>query len=93
MRALTLLPLLCLPTAFAAPGHDHDAQVAFGQSAALTGASQHVVEPVAHNGGNALQDDKLETWSEDGTEFVKQNGLVCTSFVALKLLSAQPIMF
>ena len=93
MRALTLLPLLCLPAAFAAPGHDHDAQVAFGQSAALADASQHVVQPVAHNCENALQEDKLETWSEEGREFVKQNGLVCTSFVALKSLSAQPVTF
>jgi hypothetical protein len=96
MRALTLLPLLYLPTAFAAPGGDHDTQAVFGKSAALADTaygnnSQHVV----HNGGNVLQEDnlKVETWSEEGTEFIKQNGLVCTSSVSSKLLSAQPVIF
>jgi hypothetical protein len=60
MRALTLLPLLYLPTALAAPGRDHDTQVVFGKSAALADTAygnegQHVVD--LYNGGNALQED------------------------------------
>jgi hypothetical protein len=90
MRALTLLPLLYLPAVLAAPGRDHDAQVVFGKSAALADAAygnegQHVVGPVVHSGGNALLEDKVESWSEEGKEFIKQNGLVCTSFVSLKI--------
>ena len=103
MKALTLLPLLYallyVPPALAAPGLDHDAQVVFGKSAELADAvyeglsygnmNQDVVEPV-YNCGNPLQ-DKVETWSEEGREFMKQNDLVCTSFRALTSLSAQPV--
>ena len=102
MRALTLLPLLYallyFPTALATPGFDHDAQVVFGGSAVLADAvheglaygnkNQDVVRPIVHN---ALQEDKVETWSEEGREFMKQNDLVCTSFRALTSLSAQPV--
>ena len=100
MRALTLLPLLYIPIALAAPGRDHDAQMVLGESATLVDAVQegfaygnnnHVDGPVVHNGGNALSEDKVETWSEEGKEFMKQNGLVCMSFVALTSLSAQPV--
>lgn len=103
MRALTLLPLLYIPAALAAPGHDHHAQVVFGKSAALADAvreglahgnnNQHVVGPLVHNDGNTLQGDKVETWSEEGREFIRQNGLVCTSFGALTSPSAQPVTF
>ena len=102
MRALTLLPLFYIPIALAAPGRDHDAQTVLGESAALVDAVQegfaygnnnHVVGPVVHNVGNALPEDKVETWSEEGKEFMKQNGLVCMSFVALTSLSAQPVTF
>ena len=103
MRALTLLPLLYallyFPTALAAPGLD-EAQVVFGKSAVLADAvneglaygnkNQDVVKPVVHN---ALQEDKVESWSEEGREFMKQNDLVCTSFGALVSLSAQPVLF
>ncbi|KAF8265772.1 serine carboxypeptidase [Lactarius quietus] len=74
MRALTLLPLLYLPTAFAAPGRDHDAQVVFGKSAALPDAANGNISQ--HSLGHTLQEDKVETWSEEGREFTKQNGLV-----------------
>jgi carboxypeptidase C (cathepsin A) len=55
--------------------------VVFGKSAALADAAygnegQHVVGPVVHSGGNALLEDKVESWSEEGKEFIKQNGLV-----------------
>jgi hypothetical protein len=103
MRALTLLPLLYIPTALAAPGRDHDVQVVFGKSAALADAvreglaygneNQHVVGPVVLNGGNALQEHKVETWSEEGREFMKQNDLVCTSSGTLTSLSAHPVTF
>jgi len=99
MRALTLLPLFYIPIALAAPGRDHDAQTVLGESAALVDTVQegfaygHVVGPVVHNCGNALPEDKVETWSEEGKEFMKQNGLVCMSFVALTSLSAQPVTF
>ncbi|KAI9448816.1 Alpha/Beta hydrolase protein [Lactarius psammicola] len=85
MKALTLLPLLYIPIALAAPGRDHDPQVVLGGSPALVDAVQdslaygnkdHVVGPVVHNDGNALLEDKVETWSEEGRVFVKQNGLV-----------------
>ena len=101
MRALTLLPLLYIPAALAAPGRDHDVQIVFGKSAGLVdavhggltyGNKNHHVGPVVHNGGNALQEDRVETWSEEGREFTKQNGLVCSSFVALTSLSAQPVL-
>src|SRR6266404_5426663 len=95
MRAFTLLPLLCIPAALAAPGRSDDAQVVFGKSAAFVDAvreslpfgnkDQHV-EPVVLHDGTALQDGKVETWSEAGREFVKQNGFVCTSFVATSVL-------
>lgn len=99
MRALTLLPLLYLPAVLAAPGQDHDAQVVFGKSAALADAAdgnetQHVVGPVVYDGGNALLEDEVETWSEDGKELIRQNGIVCTSFSQLwKWRPAQPVTF
>ena len=104
MRALALLPLLYallyFPTALAAPGLDHDAQVVIGGSAVLADAvhedlaygnkNQDVVKPIDHK---VLQEDKVESWSEEGREFMKQNDLVCTSFGALMSLSAQPVLF
>ncbi|KAH9023151.1 Alpha/Beta hydrolase protein [Lactarius pseudohatsudake] len=82
MRALTLLPLLYISTALAAPGRDHDVQVVLGQSAALVDTVHEGLAygnppgSVVHNGGNALPEDKVETWSEEGREFMKQNDLV-----------------
>ncbi|KAH8983045.1 Alpha/Beta hydrolase protein [Lactarius hatsudake] len=82
MRALTLLPLLYISTALAAPGRDHDVQVVLGESAALVDTVHEGLAygsppgSVVHNGGNALPEDKVETWSEEGREFMKQNGLV-----------------
>lgn len=85
MRALILLPLLYLPFVLAAPGRDHDTQVVFGESVSLADGAygneiQHVVGPVVHNVGNALLEDEVETWFEEGKELIRQNGLVCTSF-------------
>ena len=105
MRVLTLLPLLYtplyFPTALAAPGCDHVAQVVFGNPAVRADAvheglaygnkNQDVVQPVAHNSGNPLQEDKVESWSEEGREFMKQNGLVCTSFGALSRYQLNPV--
>ncbi|KAH9172463.1 Alpha/Beta hydrolase protein [Lactarius sanguifluus] len=82
MRALTLLPLLYISTALAAPGRDQDVQVVLGESTALVDTVQEGLAygnppgSVVHNGGNALPEDKVETWSEEGREFMKQNGLV-----------------
>ena len=83
MRALTLLPLLYIHSAFAAP--PSDGQIVLGKAPALVDALregfvpkvEHDVATVIHNGEN---EDKVETWVEKGKEFVKQNGLVCTYF-------------
>lgn len=86
MRALTLLPLLYIHSVLSAPASD--AQIVLGETAALAdtlrdslvstetkviGAEVHNVEDVSHQ-------DKVESWVEEDREYVKQNGLVCTSF-------------
>ncbi|KAH9051982.1 Alpha/Beta hydrolase protein [Lactarius vividus] len=82
MRAWTLLPLFYISNALAAPGRDHGMQVVLAESAALVDTIHEGLTygnapgSVVHNGGNALLEDKVETWSEEGREFMKQNGLV-----------------
>jgi len=89
MRALTLLPLLFIHPAFAAPASD--AQIVLGETTALVDTLRggHVytegkdVGTVIDHVGNVSSEDEVETWVEEGREYVKQNGLVCTSFSAI----------
>ena len=85
MRALTLLPLLYIHSALSAPASD--AQIVLGETAALADAlrgslvptDENVIGADIHNVENVSYEDKVETWVEEGREYVKQNGLVCTS--------------
>jgi hypothetical protein len=79
MRALTLLPLLFIHSAFAAPASD--AQIVLGETTALVDTLRggHVYTE-GKDVGNISSEDKVETWVEEDREYVKQNGLVCTSF-------------
>ncbi len=86
MRALTLLPLLYIHSALAAPASD--AQFVLGETAAIVDTLRggHVsttegsnVGTVTHNAGNVSSEDEVETWVEEDREYVKQNGLVCKS--------------
>ena len=85
MRALTLLPLLYIHSALSAPASD--AQIVLGETAALADAlrgslvptEENVIGADIHNIENVSYEDKVETWVEEGREYVKQNGLVCTS--------------
>jgi hypothetical protein len=80
MRALTLLPLLFIHSAFAAPASD--AQIVLGETTAVVDVypGGKGVETVIHQGGNVSSEDEVETWVEEDREYVKQNGLVCMSF-------------
>lgn len=83
MRALTLLPLLFVHSAFAAPASD--AQIVLGETTALVDTLRggHVYtegKDAVHHAGNVSPEDEVETWVEEDREYVKQNGLVCTSF-------------
>ena len=86
MRALTLLQLLFIRSAFAAPASD--AQIVLGETTAVVDTLRggHVytegkdVGTVIHNAGFVSFEDEVETWVEEDREYVKQNGLVCTSF-------------
>jgi len=94
MRALTLLPLLYIHSAFAAPASD--AQIVLGEAAALVdtlregfvSAVEDAVSTVIDNVENMSFEDTVETWFEKGKEFVKQNGLVCTSLHSSVIPSA-----
>lgn len=85
MRALTLLPLLYIHSALSAPASD--AQIVLGETAALADAlrgslvptEENVIGADIHNIENVSYEDKVETWVEEDREYVKQNGLVCTS--------------
>ena len=85
MRALTLLPLLYIHSALSAPASD--AQIVLGETAALADAlrgslvptDENVIGADIHNVENVSYEDKVETWVEEDREYVKQNGLVCTS--------------
>jgi hypothetical protein len=81
MRALTLLPLLFVHSAFAAPASD--AQIVLGETTALVDTLRggHVYTE-EKDAGPAVHhpEDEVETWVEEDREYVKQNGLVCTSF-------------
>jgi hypothetical protein len=92
MRALTLLPLLYIRSAFAAPAND--AQVVLGEAAALIDTLREGFIPTVENDvatviNNVEYDNNVESWVENGKEFVKQNGLVCTSFHRSRIPSAQ----
>lgn len=85
MRALTLLPLLYIHSALSAPASD--AQIVLGETAALAdilrdslvSTEENVIGADIHNVENDSYEDKVETWVEEDREYVKQNGLVCTS--------------
>ena len=85
MRALTLLPLLYIHSALSAPASD--AQIVLGETAALSdtlrdslvSTEEKVIGAVIHNVENISYEDKVETWVEEDREYLKQNGLVCTS--------------
>ena len=95
MKVLTLLPLLYVHSVLAAPASD--AQIVLGETAAvahpfgegLVSAEENDVSTTIHKFEDVSYDDKAETWSEKGREFVKQNGLVCTSFHFPGVPSAQ----
>jgi hypothetical protein len=92
MKAWTLLPLLYIRSAFAAPASD--AQIVLGEAAALVdtlreGFVSTVENDVATAIHNVEYGDKVETWFENSKEFVKQNGLVCTSLHRSGMPSAQ----
>jgi cathepsin A (carboxypeptidase C) len=79
MRALTLLPLLFIPSAFAAPASD--AQIVLGETTTVVDALRgHVHTEGKDHVGNVPFEDDVATWVEEGREYVKQNGLVCMSF-------------
>ena len=79
MRALTLLPLLFITSAFAAPASD--AQIVLGKTATVVETLRgHVYTEGKDYVGNVSSEDDVETWVEEGREYVKQNGLVCMSF-------------
>lgn len=86
MRALTLLPLFYIHSVLAVPVND--AQIVLGETVApadifrgaLVSTEENDVDAVVHNIENVLYEDKVETWFETGMEYVKQNGLLCTSF-------------
>jgi len=93
MKAWTLLPLLYIRSAFAAPASD--VQIVLGDAAALFDTSREgfvstVENDVATVIHNIEYEDKVETWVENSKEFVKQNGLVCTSLHHSGMPSAQP---
>lgn len=85
MRALSLLPLLFIHSAFAAPATD--AQIVLGETAtpvdALRGGHVYTegkdIGSDIHHTGIVSSEDEVETWVEDDRVHVKQNGLVCTS--------------
>jgi len=91
MLALTLLPLLFIHSAFAAPASD--AQIVLGETAALVdtlrGGHAYTegkdVGAVIHHAGNVSSENEVESWVEEDREYVKQNGLVCTSFQRLRI--------
>jgi len=75
----TLLPLLYIGSAFAAPASD--AQIVLGEAAALVDTLREGFVSTVENDivtHNVEYEDKVETWVENSKEFVKQNGLVCT---------------
>lgn len=85
MRALSLLPLLFIHSAFAAPATD--AQIVLGETTTpvntLLGGHVYTegkdVGADIHHAGIFSSEDEVETWVEDDREYVKQDGLVCTS--------------
>jgi hypothetical protein len=83
MKVLALLPLLYIHSALAAP--PSDVQIVLGQAAALVDALREgfvstVENDVATVVHNTEYKDRVESWVENGKEFVEQNGLTCTSF-------------
>lgn len=89
---MTLLPILYIHSAFAAPASD--GQIVLGEAPVLVDALregfvpkvEHDVATVIHNGED---EDKVETWVEKGKEFVKQNGLVCMYLHSLRVSSTE----
>lgn len=97
MKALTLLSLLYIPVVLAAPATD--TQIVFGETAALVDTlreglvySEEIGPFTEHNTENFSHEDKAETWFERDREFVKQNGLVCTSFHLSSVVVCRPLI-
>ena len=78
MKAFALVPLLFIPAALAVPASE--LQTVLGEVDALSGGVfggiakgvEHLAEGIFHDGKQ-----KVEQWTEEGKDFVKQNGLVC----------------
>jgi hypothetical protein len=84
MKALTLLLLLYIPTALAAPATDAQ-QIVLSETVdtlhnglSYSGKENGAVLDVACD-GTSTDANKAETWFEEGKEFLKQNGLTCMS--------------
>ena len=85
---MTLLPLLYIHSAFAAPSSD--GQIVLGEASALVDALREGFLPKVENDmpnviNSAEHEDEVETWEEKGKEFVKQNGLVCAYFCSSRV--------
>jgi hypothetical protein len=92
MKVLRLLPLLYIHSALAAPASN--GQIVLGEAAAVVDTSREGFISTVENDAatvihNTEYEDRVETWVENGKEFVKQNGLVCASFHRSGLPSAQ----
>ena len=79
------MPLLYIHSALSAPASD--AQIVLSETAALAdtlrdglvSTEENIIGGDIHNAENVSYEDKVETWVEEDREYVKQNGLVCTS--------------
>jgi hypothetical protein len=86
MKALTLLPLLYIPTLLAAPATD--VQIVLSETVSVVDTLYNglsyseeengAVLDVAHD-GTSTDANKADSWFEEGKEFLKQNGLTCMS--------------
>jgi hypothetical protein len=86
LRALTLLPLVYIPTLLAAPATD--VQIVLGETVSIVDTLHNglsyseekngAVLDVAYD-GTSTDANKAQTWFEEGKEFLKQNGLTCMS--------------
>lgn len=84
MRVFSLLPLLSLPLAWSLPANEFQNVLSgFGEQLELLSevvkGAVHVAEVATEHLDHALHkgQDKVEQWTSEGKEFVKQNGLVC----------------
>ncbi|KAH9975097.1 serine carboxypeptidase [Lactifluus volemus] len=81
MKALTLLPLLYIPTLLAAPATD--VQIVLSETVSVADTLHNGLSCSEENGavldvaydGTSTDANKAETWFEEGKEFLKENGL------------------